>query len=198
MSKERPRRAVHVCNLCNAIWDGSTAPPPQCPNCGGGTGWADAEVGDQPGMVGGRLFKPGTNVPLTRVFLCRSCSGMTVVRHGGAVPATCPKCGADGAQLTEAMTEKKKPAPPNATVGGYAVEHAVPVPPPRVEVRQPVMEPPRGITADDYRLEWVAERVAAWSDHGGLERAVAHDLSSQIWASTAALYDAGREAGFLP
>lgn len=123
IQKERPRRPVHVCNLCSAIWEGPVKPPAVCPQCGGGNGWTSGDVGDQPGMVGGRVFIQGTDKPMTRVFVCSACNKTTVVRGSAQDPTACA-CGA--AALAQAMTGKLPAAPPTlhaaagAAVGNQA------------------------------------------------------------------------------
>jgi hypothetical protein len=90
MSESRTK--IQSCNLCQAIWEGAD-PPAVCPHCKAPADWTAAEVGTHPGMVGGRVFVPGTDTPMTRMLLCKACRKLHVVRRGGAVPTTCEKCG---------------------------------------------------------------------------------------------------------
>ncbi len=98
---EPQRQKVHVCDLCQAIWQG-THPPTQCPGCSHQTTWQQAEVGPQKGMVGGRVFVPGTQTPMTRIFYCDSCNRMAVTRRGAPPPQQCSQCGATQEHLREA------------------------------------------------------------------------------------------------
>lgn len=207
------RKQIHTCKLCGALWEGPVAPPAQCPQCQSSAGWNRAEIGPQPGMVGGRVFVAGTQTPMTRLFVCNRCAKTNVVRNGGAPPEACAKCGASGeGTFVEAMTSAPRvPAEMQPTVqapqqAGQLTQQQVgqldppPVPddPPRA-----LQEHPQGqMTADEYRREWIADRVATWTEGSGLsllvESASEPTAMTVIWDRTEALYDAGRQRGFLP
>jgi hypothetical protein len=218
MPDDPTRRPIHVCDLCQAIWEGPTPPPATCPHCGGSS-WKAAEVGNQPGMVGGRVFLPGTNTPMTRIFICQACKKMVVVRRGGPQPSECPQCKAAGGQLLEAAApnkDEKKPTPTARTLADVAKDEYE-----RQARAQPGYEPPRTeretlavgrtITAEDYRKEWIAERVAEWANVNLLGCAKLTkplvdlslstppiDPAALVWDGATNLYDEGKKRGMLP
>jgi hypothetical protein len=53
----------------------------------------------------------------------------------------------------------------------------------------------RPVTAEDYRHEWVAERVASMSDKAPFGTPVA---TADLWGWAEALYDEGKRRGHLP
>lgn len=72
--------------------------------------------------------------------------------------------------------------------------------PPFVDIKSPAAEtsPPatRKITAEEYRSEWVSERVSAMVDSG--EYALEPENSASFWDLAEKLYDEGRARGHLP
>lgn len=187
MSEDRIK--VSTCDQCNALWQGPVAPPATCPQCKTATSWTAGEVGKQAGMVGGRVFVPGTNTPMTRVFLCEACGKMTVVRRGAPAPEACAKCGVAG-RFVEATGAALKD-PPKETVPAPPDEEK---PDPRLFLdAEDVRNHP---TADEYRGEWIAERVAAFFDSGKFADVPAN--CDELWAAAERLYDEGRKRGHLP
>lgn len=212
------RRPIHTCNLCQAMWEGPVAPPATCPGCGSEQGWTAAEVGSQHGMVGGRVFVPGTDTPMTRIFFCKGCKGMTVVRRGGPKPEVCPKCQAPGEVLEEAAIDKPKEVLKPAFVGGEEAarvkQHAALAALQKandevqrardLEVSAQLREvnltkKPAILLAEDYRKEWIAERVTEWFAKGALTvPGTPEPAARAIWDEATAMYDEGKKRGMLP
>jgi hypothetical protein len=244
----RPRRPVHVCNVCDAIWEGPVAPPQVCPKCGGNAGWKGGEVGDMPGHVGGRIFVPGTDRPMTRAFLCQGCGKLNVARGSAPDPTQCAQCGRADALVEALNGNNPPPAPPpqpaqprpRATVGNHGprelAEQAAlglaggaPQPP-----RVPPVHVPRGaegsgaalaaamagvtttlaenlapaisgrpeipetsISAEEYRSEWVNERVTRWVERAPASELVPENLPA-LWDFFERLYDEGQRRKHLP
>ncbi len=210
---EPQRQKVYVCDLCQAIWQG-THPPTQCPGCSHQTTWQQAEVGPQKGMVGGRVFVPGTQTPMTRIFYCDSCNRMVVTRRGAPPPQQCSQCGATQEHLREAAAV---PIPETLQTAAHALlsaeirrSHAAQLPQPS---SVPTEAPPslassgrpedvewsihaEAKDADSYRSEWISERVA--SNFDANPRRTTRADRQNIWDDAEALYDEGRERGHLP
>jgi hypothetical protein len=204
---EATRKKVHVCGVCQALWEGPT-PPRKCPGCQAEGQWTPAEVGRQEGFVGGRVFVPGTDKPMTRIFLCNACSKMTTTRKGADAPDACPKCGAKASDLAEGQSLfqesvpqpiRKRPEPPapeprkkpepqsevDLTSDGEAAEWSP------AHLRG-------AITADEYRREWIADRVAALIDSGEYDLEKTDYVAALVWGFAERLYDTGKRLGYLP
>jgi ribosomal protein L37AE/L43A len=236
-------------------------------------------VGTHEGFIGGRVFVPGTDTPMTRMFICRECKKLHVVRRGAEPPTKCSKCGC--AHLDEAgSATAKKPravesdAKPEMTIQQVldakrtydaftlsakelastpekgqtqkdidakrlemademlstvpasqlyefarnwivtAAQHATneeywqmrakSAEEKLVAVGLGETDSAKQVQADDYRREWIVDRVVAWADvqggvcafldSGGDEPPVAE----QVWTLVAELYDSGRKLGYLP
>jgi hypothetical protein len=219
------RRRVNVCDLCSAIWDGPT-PPKQCPGCKAHPNWRAADVAKQKGVVGGRTFVAGTETPMTRIFFCEGCAKMVVSRRGEPPPEVCPNEACEDREkgFREAQPTGKmeiEPPPENATPAEVkaAARGALPKSLRKSEVdltseastakearavvaraffQAPDHIPePEPMTAEEYRSQWLAERVAAMVDHADVE-ALQAVRPEEWWNVAQYVYDEGRRRGHLP
>src|SRR5271157_6074390 len=193
---------VHVCDTCAAVWDAAAAPPAACPHCGTSGQWRAAEVRNHTGMVGGRVFVPGTDTPMTRMFICSACKKLHVVRRGDEPPPSCRTCGSTLHEAGAVVPPKLSAQLDEPVVTGKArrlqekAARVAPSPRPQpipMDVSLPFSPTAPNVPPEEYRAEWIAERVARWS-----ERCDLRQPDGDVWQYFTHLYDAGRELGFLP
>jgi hypothetical protein len=211
------KQVVHTCGLCEAIFEGPT-PPKVCPRCGAAASWRQREVGSRPGQVGATEFVPGTETPMTRVFYCKVCRAMNVTRDG-SVPATCSKCqhvAKEGYELFDESTPGSKIAVDDTPIAQPPAQQPTPrdLPPAQSGRPEPSIPPhgvyrtqfadmipeevvektAKGVDAEEYRSEWVVERVAAMLE-GGM---TGSSLPADVFAFVESFYDEARKRGHLP
>jgi hypothetical protein len=150
------------------------------------------------------MFVPGTDKPMTRIFLCNACTKMHTTRQGADPPSECPHCHVtqesldEGAELwIESKPQPKKPAPPPAPPALPQFIRKTERAPVQSEVDLIPQTPPddpfsRVQSDDDYRHEWIAARVAAMVDAGKPLPGAA------MWEDVENLYDEGKRRGHLP
>lgn len=151
---------------------------------------------------------PGRKVHSIFICRCNGCGTTNVNYEDGNEPKECrnKRCSgvvADGGARWLRSTIGEQPVDPRTNEPvPPALGRAQPVPPPPppeepafVDIKQPaetVAPETRRMTTEEYRSEWVGERVAAVADRGSEVNYVS------LWEWAEKLYDEGRRRGHLP